>query len=168
MAIVGAAVFVGSLHKVPTPSARAEARHDASTVVARYHDCRAFSADGCATREVEADAFGSTFIAVEIESVSGDDCDRGLVYFFDGEALVTSSAALEPRSRAGVVALKARPDGSVVVGYALSPSGATSCAENGSAGVDDYRYALQGGTVIVAGGTLPAPPVVIVGSRADD
>jgi hypothetical protein len=167
MAIVAAAVVVSSLHQVPTPSAPAEARHDEAAVIARYRDCRAFSARGCSTRVVRTDALGSTFVAVEIASVSGDGCDRGLVYFFDAETLVTSSAALEPRSRAGVVALRARPDGTVVVGYALSPSRLTSCAKNGSAGVDDYRYALQGGTVIVVAGSLPAPPVVIVGSRAD-
>lgn len=166
-AIVAAALVAGAVHHAPPLGARAQAEHDRAAVAATYHGCHGIGLPRCDTRAVWADGPGGLLVAVEIRPVTGDDCYRGLVYFFAGERRLGASSRLAPFSRAGVVALSARADGSVVVGYALSPSSRTSCAANGSAGVDDYRYALQGGTVIVVSGRPPRAPEVIVGSRGD-
>jgi hypothetical protein len=50
------------------------------------------------------------------------------------------------------------------VGFAVSPSSLTSCAENGSAGTTTYVYGWNGSKMSVVPGSLPSRPKVIVGT----
>jgi hypothetical protein len=54
------------------------------------------------------------------------------------------------------------------VTYWVSKNKLTSCAANGDAGTDVYRYSWNGKTFHRTSGTLPRRPKVIVGSPQDN
>jgi hypothetical protein len=75
--------------------------------------------------------------------------------------LVVAGCAAAPSASASSVA-----DGPkrFAVGFAVSPSSLTSCAENGSAGTTTYVYGWNGSKMSVVPGSLPSRPKVIVGT----
>ncbi len=142
--------------------------HDRSAVAARYANCAALrlSKTGCPFGPVAttSDGSGGLLYGILLTAQTGDDCYRGVAYFFDGERLLASTEGLPPYSvGGGVVALRASGPKRFAVGYGVSPSSQTSCAQNGSAGTDTYRYSWNGSALSVVSGTLPSPPEVIVG-----
>ncbi len=160
-AIVVATLVVGALHRAPTPSARSDAAADARRALARDRLCRDGAA--CATTTVRTRSLGATFVAVEVHA-PGATCRLGVVDFFDARRLVTTSAALEPLSRSGVAAMRARPDGAVALDYAVAPRRGATCAAVRATPRATFVYALQGGTVLVVAGRAPAAPARVVGS----
>lgn len=142
--------------------------HDEAAVAAVYGNCSAFNPNGCPFGPVVTtpDGSGNLLYAISAQT-TGDDCFRHIAYFFDGERLLGNTSQLSPNSIGGVVAIQAEGPGRFAVGYGVSPSKSTSCAENGSAGTDSYVYGWDGSHIFVVSGTPPTPPAVIVGSPED-
>ena len=149
------------------PSRSAVVAHDEAVISASHGDCKVFEPAGrCPFGSVASTPNGSggSLYALRLTAVTGDDCDRGLVYFFDEERLLVSTSDLAPHSSAGVVRLSAHGPGRFAVGFAVSPSSLTSCASNGSAGTTTYVYGWNGLKIYVVSGRPPTPPKVIVGT----
>jgi hypothetical protein len=143
--------------------------HDEAVISALHNDCKAVEPTGrCPFGVVlrTPNGSGRLLYAFRLTAVSGDDCDRGLVYFFDEERLLVSTSHLAPHSSAGVVRLRADGPKRFAVGFAVSPSSLTSCAENGSAGTTTYVYSWNGSTMFVVSGSLPSRPKVVVGTKS--
>lgn len=141
--------------------------HDEAVVSSSHDDCKAFEpAARCPFGAVASTSNGSggSLYALRLTAITGDDCDRGLVYFFDEERLLASTSDLAPHSSAGVVRLSADGPKRFAVGFAVSPSSLTSCAVNGSAGTTTYLYGWNGSKIFVVSGSLPSRPRVIVGT----
>ncbi len=112
-----------------------------------------------------SDGAGSVLYGILLIAQTGDECFRGVGYFFDGERLVTNTGQLPPDDLGGgVVSLATSGPSSFAVGYAVSPSVSTSCADNGSAGTDTYTYGWSDAEFVVLSGVLPNPPSVLVGA----
>ncbi len=144
--------------------------HDEAVVSATLGNCAAFRGPNgsCPFGPVVPTSDGSGNLLYGFSSqTTGDDCFRGIAYFFDGERLLGNTSQLPPNSIGGVVAMHAAGPRRFAVGYGVSPSKLTSCAENGSAGTDTYVYGWNGSRMFLVSGTPPAPPKVIVGSAAD-
>lgn len=139
--------------------------HDERLVAAMYDDCSAFSPTrSCPFGTVDVTAAGSIY-AIHLRAETGDDCERGIVYFFHVEQLLMATSELPPYSVGGVVSLHADGPEEFAVGYGVSPSATTSCAANGSAGTDAYIYRWTAGAFPGISGTGPRPPKVIVGAE---
>lgn len=141
--------------------------HDEAVISASHNDCKAFEPTGrCPFGGVvnTPNGSGESLYAFRLTAVTGDDCDRGLVYFFDEERLLVSTSHLAPHSSAGVVRLRADGPKRFAVGFAVSPSSSTTCARNGSAGTTTYIYRWNGSKLSVVSGRLPSRPKVIVGT----
>lgn len=159
----------GTSTAVPAaPPDPAVVAHDEAAVAAMYGNCSAFNPDGCPFGPIVTtpDGSGNLLYAISIQT-TGDDCFRHIAYFFDGERLLGNTSQLPPTSIGGVVAMQAAGPRRFAVGYGVSPSKLTSCAENGSAGKDTYVYGWNGSRMFLVSGTPPVPPEVIVGSAAD-
>ena len=153
--------------KTPAPNPAVLA-HDEAAVSAIYHDCAAFNPNGCSlSAAVTPDGHGRLLYGILLAAETGDDCYRGIVYFFDAEKPIGNTSQLPPGSTGGVVSLQASGPGTFTVGYAVSPSKLTSCAANGSAGTVSYVYRWNDIKLVVVSGSPPALPAVIVGSPAD-
>jgi hypothetical protein len=142
--------------------------HDEAVISASHEDCKAFEPAGRCPFGVVAmtpNGSGGSLYAFRLTEVTGDDCDRGLVYFFDDERLLVSTSDLAPHSSAGVVRLSADGPKRFAVGFAVSPSSLTSCAANGSAGTATYVYGWNGSNMSVVSGGVPSRPKVIVGTE---
>jgi len=147
----------------PDPSVVA---HDEAAVAAMYGDCGAFSPTRhCPFGAVATttDGSGGLLYGILLTAQTGDDCERGIAFIFQVERLLGSTSDVPPYSGGGVVALKAAGPQRFAVGYGVSPSTNTSCAENGSAGTDTYVYAWNGSALHLVSGEKPPFPEVIVG-----
>jgi len=168
--VVAATASSASASSVAATSSSSESgvvSHDERVISASHDDCKAFEPTGrCPFGVVVRTPNGSGrwLYAFRLTAVTGDDCDRGLVYFFDEEQLLGSTSHLAPHSSAGVVRLRADGPKRFAVGFAVSPSRSTSCAENGSAGTTTYVYGWNGSKVSVVSGSLPPRPKVVVGT----
>ena len=141
--------------------------HDEAVISASHDDCKTFEPTGRCPFGVVVrtpNGSGESLYAFRLTALTGDDCDRGLVYFFDEERWLVSTSRLAPHSSAGVVRLRADGPKRFAVGFAVSPSSLTSCAENGSAGTTTYVYGWNGLKIYVVSGRPPTPPKVIVGT----
>ncbi len=170
LVVVGgaAAPSVSASAAAPFPASEAVVvAHDEAVISASHDDCKAFEPTGrCPFAAVARtpNRSGESLYAFRLTAVTGDDCDRGLVYFFHEERLLVSTSDLAPHSSAGVVRLRADGPKRFAVGFAVSPSRFTSCAENGSAGITTYVYGWNGSKMFVVSGSLPSRPKVIVGT----
>lgn len=159
-----------SVTGTPNPSlsaVQAEITHDEGAVADLYHGCKALrlSPPHCPFKAASTpNSSGGTLIAVDITQQTGDDCYRGKVFFFNGETPLASTSQLPPHSKGGVEAVSAAGQDTFAVTFGTSPSASTSCAQNGSAGPDIYRYAFNGAAMTLKSGTPPAAPKVIVGA----
>jgi hypothetical protein len=146
---------------------KAEIAHDKSVVAARYHNCAALhlSPQHCPFKvATTSNGHGGSLIAIDLTQQTGDDCDRGRVFFFSKETFLTSTRALQPESRGGVEGLHAHGTAQIAVVYGVSSSASVSCAEGGNAGTDTYVYAWNGHHMVKKSGTPPKLPKVIVGT----
>ena len=143
-----------------------ESIHDEATVSAIYRSCAAFSPDGCPLSAVRTpDGSGRRLYVILLRAETGDECYRGIAYFFEGEHLLGNTSQLPPKSIGGVIGVRAAGPARFAVTYAVSAAKNTDCADNGDAGRDTYIYRWSGSRLIVAFGTPPVLPKVIVGSR---
>jgi hypothetical protein len=169
----GAAAAASSHHSAgpgASTSIRADIRRDEAFVANRNGHCAAFSARhqcpfGAAST---SNGSGGHLIAINLRQVTMDDCNRGLVYFFDGTRFLSTTHKLRPFSVGGVKTVHAARAGKFFVTYWVSRSKNTSCAANGNAGTDTYLYRWNGSRMAREAGSLPRLPKVIVGSPADN
>jgi hypothetical protein len=159
---------IGGPIDTPTASALlAQVAHDEATVAATYHNCDALhlSPSHCPFKTATtSNGSGGGLIAIDLTQQTGDDCYRGKVFFFNGESLVADTKGLAPHSKGGVESVRAAGSAAFAVTFGTSPSTSTSCAQNGSAGPDVYRYTWDGTNMAKKSGTPPTPPKVIVGT----
>jgi hypothetical protein len=149
-----------------TADAQAEIAHDKAVVAGKYHHCSSFLASRRCPFKVAttANGHGGTLIAIDITQQTMDDCDRGRVFFFNGETLLVSTRGLAPHSVGGVEGVRAHGAKEFAVIYGVNRSQNTSCAQSGNAGTDTYVYGWNGTHMIKKSGTPPNPPKVIVGT----
>jgi hypothetical protein len=169
LAVAGcaAAPSASASSEASSPSESAVVVHDEAVISASHDDCKTFEPTGRCPFGVVVrtpNGSGESLYAFRLTAVTGDDCDRGLVYFFDEERWLVSTSRLAPHSSAGVVRLRADGPKRFAVGFAVSPSSLTSCAENGSAGTTTYVYGWNGSKMSVVSGSMPSRPKVIVGA----
>jgi hypothetical protein len=136
--------------------------------VARAHgDCAAFtpSPHRCSFAvAATSDRAGGRLYAVELLYQSGDDCYRGIVYFFGGTRFITRTRDLPPYSIGGVASVRAVGAGRFAVVYLVDKNQLTSCAGGGDAGTDTYGYLWTGHRMVRQSGVLPRLPEVILGT----
>jgi len=140
---------------------------DEAFVARAYGDCAAFtpSPHHCSFAvAATGDRAGGRLYAVELRYQSGDDCYRGIVYFFDGTRFITRTRGLPPYSVGGVARVGADGAGRFAVVYLVDENQLTSCAAGGDAGTDSYVYRWTGHRMVRQSGVLPRLPEVIVGT----
>jgi len=146
---------------------KAQIAHDKAFVAARYHHCKSLhlSPPHCPFKiATTSNGHGGSLIAIDLTQQTGDDCNRGRVFFFNKEHFLASTRKLRPHSLGGVVGLHAKGAKKFTVIYAVSKTANTSCAEAGNAGTDSYVYAYNGHQMFKKSGTPPKLPKVIVGT----
>jgi len=146
---------------------KAQIAHDKAFVAARYHHCKSLhlSPPHCPFKiATTSNGHGGSLIAIDLTQQTGDDCNRGRVFFFNKEHFLASTRKLRPHSLGGVVGLHAKGAKKFTVTYAVSKTANTSCAEAGNAGTDSYVYAYNGHQMFKKSGTPPKLPKVIVGT----
>jgi hypothetical protein len=168
----GAAVAVGRHHRAAAGAAssvRADIRQDEAFVARRNGHCATFSAaHKCPFAAAStSNGKGGHLIAINLRQFTMDDCDRGVVYLFNGTKFLVTTRKLRPFSDGGVKAVRAAGAREFAVVYWVSRSKNTSCAENGNGGTDTYKYRWNGSRMARVSGSPPRLPKVIVGSPAD-
>jgi hypothetical protein len=146
---------------------KAQISHDKAFVAARYHGCAALhlSPRHCPFKvATTSNGHGGSLIAIDLTQQTGDDCNRGRVFFFNKEHFLASTRKLKPHSLGGVVGLHAHGAKKFTVIYGVSANASTSCADAGNAGTDSYVYAYNGHQMFKKSGTPPKLPKVIVGT----
>lgn len=146
---------------------KAQIAHDKAFVAARYHHCKSLhlSPQHCPFKVATTpNGHGGSLIAIDLTQQTGDDCNRGRVFFFNREHFLASTRKLRPHSLGGVVGLHAKGAKKFTVIYAVSKNANTSCADAGNAGTDSYVYAYDGHQMFKKSGTPPKLPKVIVGT----
>ena len=146
---------------------KAEIAHDKAFVAARYHHCASLhlSPRHCPFKvATTSNGHGGALIAIDLTQQTGDDCNRGRVFFFSKETFLASTRTLRPHSLGGVVGLRAHGARKFAVIYGVSANANTSCADAGNAGTDTYVYAYNGHHMVRKSGTPPKLPKVIVGT----
>jgi hypothetical protein len=140
---------------------------DEAFVAGVYGNCAAFTPSPhlCSFAvAATADRAGGHLYAVELRVQTGDDCYRGIVYFFDGTRYITRTRDLPPSSVGGVTRVRAGGAGRFAVVYLVNKNEVTSCAAGGDAGTDTYVYRWTGRRMVRQSGVLPRLPEVIVGT----
>jgi hypothetical protein len=146
---------------------KAQIAHDKAFVAARYHHCANLhlTPRHCPFKVATTpNGHGGKLIAIDLTQQTGDDCNRGRVFFFNAETFLASTRSLRPHSIGGVVGLHARGTRAFGVVYGVSANASTSCAEAGNAGTDSYVYKYNGHHMVRKSGTPPKLPKVIVGT----
>src|SRR5689334_21257514 len=146
---------------------KAQIAHDKAFVAARYHHCKSLhlSPQHCPFKVATTpNGHGGKLIAIDLSQQTGDDCNRGRVFFFDAETVLASTRSLRPHSLGGVVGLHAHGTRAFGVVYGVSANASTSCAEAGNAATDSYVYKYNGHHMVKKSGTPPKLPKVIVGT----
>jgi hypothetical protein len=132
-----------------------------------YGDCAAFTSTPhhCSFAVAGTNGRpGGRWSAVELLYQSGDDCYRGIVYFFDGTRFITRTRDLPPYSVGGVARVAADGAGRFAVVYLADENQLTSCGAGGDAGTDTYLYRRTGHRLVRQSGVLARQPEVILGT----
>jgi hypothetical protein len=140
---------------------------DEASVASAYGNCAAFtpSPHHCSFAVAATpDRAGGRLYAVELRVQTGDDCERGIVYFFDGTRFAGRTRDLPPYSVGGVSRVRAGGTGRFAVVYLVNKTAFTSCAAGGDAGTDTYVYRWTGQRMVRQSGVLPRLPEVILGT----
>jgi hypothetical protein len=165
----GEAIASGRPHHAAPGSLSATIKHDEAFVSKKNHHCAGFAVHGSCPFQVAttSDRAGGHLIAINLRWFTMDACDRGVVYFFHGTKFIQTTRKLRPFSVGGVKNVFAAGAGKFTVNYWVSRSKFTSCAQNGNAGTDRYRYRWTGKHMAWLSGKPPRLPKVIVGTKAD-
>ena len=124
-------------------------------------DCRAFepATQGCPFAVAQTpDGQGGVLYAIALRATAGDSCAGSIVYFFDGEALITDTTRLPPGGMPAEAQLSSPNPGQFSVAWRVNPSANVPCVQFGTSGTDTYVYAWDGSSVILAAGGPPHPP----------
>lgn len=151
----------------PAPSPAHQIAADEASVAGRYADCAAFTPapHRCVFAVATvSDRSGGHLYGIELVQQTGDDCYRGIVYFYDGTRYVTSTRQLPPRSAGGVKTVRAGGAGEFSVVYWVNQNADTSCAGGGDGGTDAYTYRWTGADLVIKSGHRPRPPELILGT----
>jgi hypothetical protein len=139
----------------------AKAADDCAAFTPSPHRCT-FAVAGTSNRS------GGRLYGVELIQQTGDDCYRGIVYFFAGTRFITSTRLLPPHSIGGVRKILADGASRFSVVYWVNENEYTSCAGGGDGGTDTYVYRWTGARLVRESGHLPRPPRVILGTGLPD
>lgn len=140
---------------------------DEAYVAGVYGHCAAFtpSPHHCSFAVAATpDTAGGRLYAVELRHQTGDDCERGIVYFFDQTRFITRTRDLPPSSIGGVTTVRADGTARFTVVYLVNKNKLTTCVAGGDAGTDTYTYRWTGSRMVRQSGVLPRPPEVILGT----
>ncbi len=164
-----AGLFVAALVCVPQPSTGSahQVAQDEAFVAKRYDNCAAFtpSPHHCSFAVVTTlYRAGERLYGIELLQQTGDDCYRGIVYFFADTRFIRTTRQLPPYSIGGVAKIRVSGRGLFSVAYLVDKTKYTSCAAGGNGGTDTYVYRWTGTRMIRESGQLPKPPEVILGT----
>ncbi len=140
---------------------------DKAFVARQYDDCAAFtpSPHHCSFAvATTSNGHGGYLYGIELVQQTGDDCYRGIVYFFNGTHYLTNTRKLPPYSFGGVKAIRADGAARFSVVYWVNQNKFTSCAGGGDGGTDRYAYRWTGSRMAKKSGHLPPSPKVILGT----
>jgi hypothetical protein len=140
-------------------------RHDQGVVNHLLGNCRAFALH-CpfgATAWTWDGLGRGVLYAIDLRKTAGDSCGLGVVYFFEGKRLITSTGKLAPHAAVAYTLHAVSSPGLLkfAVQYAVNPSKTAFCVQYGSAGTDTYVYGWNGHEMILASGRPPRPPKVL-------
>lgn len=142
------------------PSPRVVA-HDEAVINRMRSYCAAFepASNGCPFAVTSTpDGTGGRVYAIALRATAGDSCAGSIVYFFDGERLITDTTALPPSTTPPMARLGSPAPGRIDVVWRVNPALNAPCYQFGSAGTDTYRYAWNGKTMTLLSGSPPQPP----------
>jgi hypothetical protein len=148
------------LAQAPAPNSSVIA-HDEAIVNQMHSSCTAFepTGKGCPFLvATTADGHGGLVYAITLLADAGDSCAGSIVYFFDGERLITDTTTLPPHTDPGADAVTSPQVGQFKVVWRVNPSVDAGCDQYGTAGSDTYLYGWNGTTMSLLSGTPPQPP----------
>ncbi len=167
LVLTGCGAAQASSQPAAASTLKAQIAHDKAFVADRYHGCASLhlSPRHCPFKvATTSNGHGGKLIAIDLTQQTGDDCNRGRVFFFTKEHFLASTRKLRPHSLGGVVGMHAHGAAKFAVIYGVSANTSTSCADAGNAGTDSYVYAYNGHRMVKKSGTPPKLPKVIVGT----
>jgi len=152
----------GTACPVTTPSPNAQViAHDEAIINRMRSYCGGFepASKGCPFAVTSTpDGTGGRVYAIALLATAGDSCAGSIVYFFDGERLITDTTALPPSTTPPMVRLSSPGTGRISVVWRVNPAVNTPCYQFGSAGTDTYLYGWNGKTMTLLSGNPPQPP----------
>lgn len=144
----------------PPPSTHVIA-HDEAIINRMRSYCEAFepASKGCPFAVTSTpDGTGGRIYAIAMLATAGDSCAGSIVYFFDGERLITDTTTLPPSTTPPMARLSSPSSGRISVVWRVNPAVNAPCYQFGSAGTDTYLYGWNGTTMTLLSGSPPQPP----------
>jgi hypothetical protein len=144
----------------PPPSMQVIA-HDEAIINRMQSSCGGFepASKGCPFAVTSTpDGTGGRVYAIALLATAGDSCAGSIVYFFDGEQLITDTTALPPSTTPRMARLSSPATGRISVVWRVNPAVNTPCYQFASAGTDTYLYGWNGKTMTLLSGNPPQPP----------
>ena len=167
LVLAGAVTSCAASSPAAAPSPASQVADDEAYVAKIAGDCAAFtpSPHRCSFAVAgTSNRSGGRLYGVELIQQTGDDCYRGIVYFFNGTRFITSTRLLPPHSIGGVRKILADGAARFSVVYWVNENEYTSCAGGGDGGTDTYVYRWTGARLVRESGHPPRPPRVILGA----
>lgn len=168
-----AGLFIVSVSYLPVASSQTSAasshgrtinsalRYDEGVINQQRDRCRAFepAPRGCPFSVVQtSDGQDEALYAIALTATAGDSCAGAIVYFFDGDVLITDTTRLPPGGTPAEAGLSSPNPGQFTVAWRVNPSADAPCAQFGTGGTDNYLYTWNGRTIVLAAGTPPQSP----------
>jgi hypothetical protein len=165
--IVGANYLPGFHSQAIVPGGHATAAvsassYDEETVNRLHNRCQGFepAAVGCPFAVAHtSDGQGGTLYAIALTATAGDSCAGSVVYFFDGETLITDTTQLPPGGTPSEAGITSPDTGKFMIKWRVNPSANVPCYKFGTGGADSYLYAWNGDTVVLVAGKPPRSPL---------
>jgi hypothetical protein len=135
--------------------------HDEAIINRKRSYCAGFepASKGCPFAVTSTpDGAGGRVYAIALLATAGDSCAGSIVYFFDGERLITDTTALPPSTAPPMARLSSPATGRIGVVWRVNPAVNAPCYQYGSAGTDTYLYGWNGTTMTLLSGNPPPSP----------
>ena len=135
--------------------------YDEETINRLHNRCQGFepSAKGCPFTVAQTpDGQNGVLYAIALTATAGDSCAGSIVYFFDGEDLITDTTQLPPGGTPAMAGLSSPGPGQFTIAWRVNPTADVPCAQYGTVGTDPYLYSWDGATITLAAGTPPRSP----------